>query len=786
MVVEQPQPTETDIDPAGQSVEVAPTNTNHEGLHFIPLSATKELARLSAPRQDADYTDVALVALEGVQMPVCAVRTLLDSESIQNLQTLSSQLRDSLGYDPNLQIVIAGPQLEYQGTEKPILYPAHVMTSFEMELEVAEGQKTRVTVLGPVCVSIAHQLMLDERYPFPARVRATEALLEDLRSAANGRYTYIAMPERNGSQRAPTTVGLLDGTSLTITNSPTHALMTHMAGQVEPLTVQVDRGEKGNKPYTLYPLPPAHATSLGQDALGKVEMQQKIQEVSAAIMQTWEGNFDKHEKDSDEGAEGVILQEVARLMERFKDTNYLVLFAKMSEFQREKFMHGLIALEDLVNGLPQNIASHIASSAQSVMDELSVSVNAAQIAESDIYTISQIPSRIMSIVYAYLQNYQASQPEEYGVHAGYLAGEGLVEGSVDQMMRPYTVAEQRASWQFLYDHPELPVCCQAMIDAIHSDQAMDQSRNPWYADYKALKAQFYELFVNMNKDVPTTNSQVDIARTASIIQAIHAEGKTMKKAAIAGSGDMNRFEGPLFTLLRELGITFEQIVAVDRVDYGAQIAASHPELNVDFHQGDILDAKAFGGKKVNVLLYPWSVFSDILPRKDSVRALHTAAGLMEQGGILIIDQAIPIGQSSYKRMQEEQAPITGEQGVFQRSFAGPDGKELWSTFNIMNMETLLRDAAQAGFIPRNVGPTAQEQRALVEKIESDESTLTRESDTKANLDAMKYPIYQANGWNRMTLALEYVGQEEALRRAKAAPSLFHTLSLAVGEAKDGA
>lgn len=786
MVVESPHPVETQTDLPVSKVETMPTSVSNEGLHFIPLTSTHELARLSASRQDTDYTDTALIAVEGVQMPVCAVRTLLDSESIGNLRTLSTNLTEALGYDPNLQIVIAGPQLQYQGAEKPIMYPAHVMTSFEMEPEVAEGQKTRVTVLGPVCVSIAHHIMLDGRYPFPARVRATEALLEDLRSAANGRYTYIAMPERNGPPRESTIVSLLDGTDLTIGGSPTHALMTHLADQAEPLTVQVDRGEKGNKPYTLYPLPPIHATSLGQDALGKAEMQQKIQEVSAAIMQAWEKNFDRHEKGSDEGLGGVIGQEVARLMERFKDTNYLALLVKMDEDDRRWYMYYLIALEELVDRLPQNIASQIASLAQSMMDELSVSVNVAQISESDIYRISRIPSRIVSTVHAYLRNYQASEPEQHGLHMAYYTGKGLVEGSVEETIRGYAVADQRIAWEFLYDHPELPVCCQAIIDAIHSDQAMDQSRNPLYADYKALKAWFYELFVNMNKDVPTTDSQVDIARTASIIQSMHAEGKMLKKAAVAGSGDMSRFEGPLFILLRKLGITFEEIVAVDRVNYGVQIAASHPELNVDFHQGDILDADAFGGKKVNVLLYPWSVFSDILPRKDSVQALHTAAGLMEPGGILIIDQAIPIGESSYKRMEEEQAPMTGELGVFQRSFAGPDGQELWSTFNIMNMETLLRDAAQAGFIPRNVGPTAHEQRILIEKIESDESVLVREAETGENHDAMKHPIYQANGWNRMTLALEYVGQEEALLRAKAAPSLFHTLSVAVGEAKDGA
>jgi len=786
MVVEQPQPIEIHTEPPINTVEASPTSTSNEGLHFIPLTSTPEFARLSAPRQDTDYTDTALITVEGVQMPVCAVRTLLDSESIGNLRTLSTNLTEALGYDPNLQIVIAGPQLQYQGSERPIMYPAHVMTSFEMELEVAEGQKTRVTVLGPVCVSIAHQIMLDGRYPFPARVRATEALLEDLRSAANGRYTYIAMPERNGPQRASTNVSLLDGTDLTIGGSPTHALMTHLAGQAKPLTVQVDRGEKGSKPYTLYPLPPAHATSLGQDALGKAEMQQRIQEVSAAIMQAWEKNFDRHEKGSDEGLGGVIGQEVARIMERFKDTNYLVLFAKMNEDERRSYMYYLIALEDLVGRLPQNIASQIASLAQRVIDELSVSVNAAQISESDIYTISQIPSRIVSIVHAYLRKYQASQPEQYGVRVANYTGRGLVDVSVEETIRGYVVAEQRIAWEFLYDHPELPVCCQAIIDAVHSDQAMDQSRNPWYADYKTLKTRFYELFVNMNKDVPTTDSQVDIARTVSIIQKMHLEGKPITKAAVAGSGDMTRFEGPLFKQLRDLGITFDEIIAVDRVDYGAQIAASHPELNVDFHQGDILDSKVFGGKKVHVLFYPWSVFSDILPRRDSIQALNTAASLMEPGGTLVIDQAIPIGESSYKRMEEEQADITGELGVFQRSFSGPDGQELWSTFNIMNMETLLRDAAQAGFIPRNVGPTAQEQRALVEQVERDESVLVRQAETGEHLNAMTNPIYQANGWNRMTLALEYVGQEEALLRAKAAPSLFHTLSLAVGEAKDGA
>lgn len=353
-------------------------------------------------------------------MPVCAVRTLLDSESIGNLRTLSTNLTEVLGYDPNLQIVIAGPQLQYQGTEKPIMYPAHVMTSFEMELEVAEVQKTRVTVLGPVCVSIAHQLMVDERYPFPARLRATQALLEDLRTAANGRYTYIAMPERNGPPRESTIVSLLDGTDLTIGGSPTHALMTHLAGHAESLTVQVDRGEKGNKPYRLYPLPPRYATSLGQDDLGEAEMQQKIREICVAIMRVWEGNFDRHLKGSDEGLGGVIGQEVARIMKWLEGFE---IYAFLNAIDKNDASYFQLTSNELLQRIQdgewsQEVSLTLAGILQGVFAELSLlnSISEWDAEERDLLPV--LPAAILDITRTHFRGYEPAvrEEEDLGMH----------------------------------------------------------------------------------------------------------------------------------------------------------------------------------------------------------------------------------------------------------------------------------------------------------------------------------------------------------------------------------
>lgn len=442
----------------------------------------------------------------------------------------------------------------------------------------------------------------------------------------------------------------------------------------------------------------------------------------------------------------------------------------------------------LISDVPLEVFMVSVRSLRAVMMEISKHWDARKFNSNDAYILCQVTQAMYDMLITGLADFPTAAREEAGVYGfEFNPGAGLVSTDVATMQREHTVAMQRAVWDFARQHPEFPAINQILIDWVQTIQASDQSTHPLYADYKALKAEFYRLFVNMNKDVPTTDSQVDIARAASIIRAMRAIGKPLRSVAVAGSGDMARFEGQLFQLLQKEGIFFEEIIAVDRVNYGAQIAETLPELHVDFHQGDILDVNAFGGKKVNMLLYPWSVFSDILPVRDSIQALHTAASLLEPGGIMIVDQAVPLGASSYKAMQVEQATHTGALGVFERSFNGADGEELWSAFNIMELESFLRDAAQAGFVPRNIGATVQEQHALVETIEADESILVREAETKENLDAMAHPIYQANGWNRMTLVLEYIGQEEALRKAKAGKSLFHQLSCtAVGEAKDGA
>jgi hypothetical protein len=293
----------------------------------------------------------------------------------------------------------------------------------------------------------------------------------------------------------------------------------------------------------------------------------------------------------------------------------------------------------------------------------------------------------------------------------------------------------------------------------------------------------------MNETAPTTDSTVDIARAASIIREIitrRGDENPIRSILMAGSGNMDRFEGPLLRLLQAEGIQFDNVAAVDRVDYRAHIDVAHPDLHVDFRKGDILDSSVFDQEQFDLVMFPWSVLCDILPRRDFIHALHTVASKMRPGGFLITDQAVPIGRSSYKRMQEEQSEKTGERGVFSRSFDGPDGQQLWSTFNIMDVTTLLRDAAQAGFIPCNMPETVQEQQRTVEEIEADESTIIDQAKQRTNMNAMENPIYHANGWNRMTIVLQYVGQEEALRRAHTSPSLFHTFSrLAMGEAKDG-
>jgi hypothetical protein len=95
----------------------------------------------------------------------------------------------------------------------------------------------------------------------------------------------------------------------------------------------------------------------------------------------------------------------------------------------------------------------------------------------------------------------------------------------------------------------------------------------------------------MNETAPTTDSTVDIARAASIIREIitrRGDENPIRSVLMAGSGNMDRFEGPLLRLLQAEGIQFDNVAAVDRVDYRAHIDVAHPDSQMELYNRQVL------------------------------------------------------------------------------------------------------------------------------------------------------------------------------------------------------
>lgn len=432
--------------------------------------------------------------------------------------------------------------------------------------------------------------------------------------------------------------------------------------------------------------------------------------------------------------------------------------------------------------VPHEIVPLLVQTMQTLINELSTQ-DTNVLRGEERFLLSQLTHAIEDILETGIRGYQTAAREHEGVYA--MDVEAATPIPMGDLQREYTVIMQDYMWKFIKSHPEYEASGQVLLDWIHTIQASDQSSHGAFTDYQQAKAEFYSRFENMNKTAPTTDSLVDVARAATIIRNTFPTRESHvdpPRILFAGSGNMDRFEGPLLRLLKNEGIYFGRVAAIDRVNYADHIRDSHEDLSVEFRRGDVLDPHVFEGEQFDIVFFPWSVLCDILPRRDLIKALHRASKQIKPGGILITDQAVPIGESSYKHVEEEQATRTGEKGVFSRSFAGPEGEELWSTFNIMEVTTLLRDAAQAGFISLNMPTTAQKQQEMVNHIEGHEAELVHQAETKKNYNAMSCPIYQANGWNRMTVVLQFVGKEEALKQAHTIPSLFHALSsLAVGK-----
>lgn len=404
--------------------------------------------------------------------------------------------------------------------------------------------------------------------------------------------------------------------------------------------------------------------------------------------------------------------------------------------------------------------------------------------------VAYTPEAILDIVLTYLANFRTAPRESENFNIAHITDDGKLEqGSMVEMQRMAAVETQRMVWDFARQHPEFPAINQILIDWVQTIQASDQTTNPVYAEFLARNRYFYEEYTKSMNAHAGTISPVDVERVASIIRFIRLSNLSYTPSVyVGGPGTMDRFERPLFEKLKQEGIVPDHVVAVDALDFSADAQRHSTPLNIpiEFRQGNILDNDADQGEQYDVVVYPWSIWCDVMPRLDVIRGMHATAKRTKSGGIVIIDQPLPLGESSYKKMRAEQAVEYGEEGAIGRRFKMGDGKpELWKDLNVIGLADLCLTAAQAGLVPINLPATVPELYAFMEEFEQHEGERIQSGADGTNTDAMSRPAYHTSGWNRVTIAFQNVGVEEALKQARMGSSLLHELTrLPVSKPKD--
>lgn len=322
-------------------------------------------------------------------------------------------------------------------------------------------------------------------------------------------------------------------------------------------------------------------------------------------------------------------------------------------------------------------------------------------------------------------------------------------------------------FEFSARHPKAKTIFQTYFDFVTAVYIARQESAPYAGEIRKMKETFYSAYLEMNQRSPTTEPR-DIDRTKSLI-VDYVKGKKDLRLMFGGCGNCQRFEGPLLEDLREEGIEFVETIGVDITDKTDEIP---DDLEIKFMQADLTDEKFVIDEPVDILVLPWSMINDIVMKKNMLEALQIFKKIVKKGGLIIFDTPLPVGKHSYAEIIEEQADSWGVWGIMERDFK-ISGGALRSIFDIMHLRELTMHLLQAGLVPTNLKVEFDEQQRLCQKIAIDDTFLAEQHESGVDRDAVKYPVWQtAGGYNRLTLAVENVGEEEVLRTVGLAPSVL--------------
>ncbi len=301
-------------------------------------------------------------------------------------------------------------------------------------------------------------------------------------------------------------------------------------------------------------------------------------------------------------------------------------------------------------------------------------------------------------------------------------------------------------------------------------QIILQKDLPYAQKYKEWKKTFYEAYNQedvMSRDAPTTDPEVDRARTVSLITHLVKEKKLPKmlRMFVGGIGTGQRFEGPLVEDLAREGIAIDWMLAVDRLDfrkdYPPTLKALMKEKKFTFVKADFADPKFDPKERFDVVILPWSALSDVIAKQDIVGAMQRFQQLLTPGGVLIIDIPFPIDTGIYVPMIADQMQQFGVQGVLEKAFRHGN-RDLLTLLNIMHIREIMLHAYSHGLLPdpENFPVAFDEQKKLCDALNTDDSVLTRQHESGEDRNAVASAAWMARpGWPRATLALRNVGSD---------------------------
>lgn len=310
--------------------------------------------------------------------------------------------------------------------------------------------------------------------------------------------------------------------------------------------------------------------------------------------------------------------------------------------------------------------------------------------------------------------------------------------------------------EFSRAHPEQRFISRYAFQYVFA-QSIQASRESYPSErFLDDKRRFYTQFNagnTMNETVPTTDSEVDIARAYSLIEAQYKELGRPLTVLMGGIGNGQRFEGPIVERCDSAGM-LSDVYAVDLLDQSAQFP-DNLRGRVDFRVASFSEFDPRLEGKVDLIIVPWSGLND-MPKHEMIESVRNWSKMLSENGQIVIDSPLIDGRNSYDSLILSQQQMWSVPGMMRRAFGAGDG-EVESDFTMNEVEELLYMFELLEFESVNVDGEA------LALLGSDVDTkLAADMEDRRHLDAVRNPFYAArsNGkiHNRMTVAFRKVAE----------------------------